>query len=126
MLHLGFCSVCGTGAKALRTCGGCARIVVQCDECDAVWTSATVPSAPFFLKQPELPCPHCAAPLASAPSHWATAEEAGASAWVSEAVASGGITLSSGHPFGDISPPADQLANDQTATDAWNKIDLSE
>ncbi len=121
MLHLGFCSVCGTGARALRSCGGCGAIVVQCDECDAVWASANVMSAPLFLKQPDLPCPHCTASLATSPSHWATAEEAGAAVWVSEALASGAIALSSGHPFGDDSP-----AIDQTASEAWNKFDQSE
>jgi hypothetical protein len=121
MLHLGFCSVCGAGARALRACGGCATLVVQCDECDAVWTEANVMTSPLFLKQPELPCPHCTAPLATPPSHWATAEEASAAAWVTDAVANGVITLSSGHPFGDNSPPVDR-----TDSEAWNKFDLSE
>jgi hypothetical protein len=95
--------------------------LVQCDECDAVWTAAHVTAAPLFLKQPELPCPNCAAPLATPPSHWATAEEASAAPWVADAVASGAMTLSSGHPFGDNSPPSDPTVNE-----AWNKIDLSE
>ena len=48
MYYVGFCRICGTGPLGLRRCGQCGKVVVLCDECDAIWTTADLTSKPRF------------------------------------------------------------------------------
>ncbi|TWT90661.1 hypothetical protein Mal64_10560 [Pseudobythopirellula maris] len=105
MLYVGFCRVCGTGPLGLRLCGGCGALVILCDECDAVWTTADTSAPPAFSDEPELPCPHCEASLVDAPSRWATREEVASCDWLASAIDAGELSLESGKPF---EPNADE------------------
>jgi len=110
MFYIGFCRICGTGPLGLRTCGGCGRIVVLCDECDAVWTDADVAAEPAFSNDPALPCPSCSQSLFDSPSHWATRDEINGSEWLADAIAKGSISLEEGVP---LAPPSDDSAHDE-------------
>ncbi|MEM6654517.1 MAG: hypothetical protein AAF596_01815 [Planctomycetota bacterium] len=100
MWYAGFCRVCETGPLGLRVCGCCERVVLLCDECDAVWTSADASSPPSFSANSKLPCPHCEASLLDPPSRWATRAECEATPWIAEAVAAGELELRKGEPLG--------------------------
>lgn len=78
---VGFCPSCGTGPVGIRRCGGCHQLFALCDECDAIWSSPRLETKPRFLEQPDLPCPNCATPLASKPSHWAGFREIEPAGW---------------------------------------------
>ena len=69
--YFGFCKRCGTGPLAARVCGGCERLWVICDECDATWPDPKCEGEPIALSDPDLPCPVCNASLIQPPSRWA-------------------------------------------------------
>lgn len=104
MHYFGFCRLCGTGPLGLRKCGGCNSVVVLCDECDAVWTTADVTLPPQLTDDPTLPCPHCDASLVAAPSSWATREDIDATPWLRDALEAGEIELQTGKPFAPQGP----------------------
>lgn len=81
MLHVGTCSVCGTGTIGIRVAASSCSVVGMCDECDAVWLDALLQDGPHFLPQPELPCPRDGSSLRSPPAHWADEVEAGNAGW---------------------------------------------
>ena len=96
MYYVGFCRICGTGPLGLRECGECGRVVVLCDECDAVWTDADFSAAPIFASEDGLPCPNCEASLYDTPSRWATKKKINATDWVRKAVEAGDIEVKRG------------------------------
>jgi hypothetical protein len=81
MYHVGICSICHEGALGIRICGGCEAAVVLCDECDSLWLEPDCAEPPIFLKQPDAPCPNCAASLYQDPSHWADQVEIEQHGW---------------------------------------------
>jgi hypothetical protein len=88
MFYVGFCRICGTGPLGLRSCGGCSRIAVLCDECEAVWPDSNLVATPIMDEgkiDENTPCPKCHQSLLAAPSHWATAEEIAATDWLQQA-----------------------------------------
>ena len=99
MHYVGFCRICGTGPLGLRRCGGCDSVVILCDECDAVWTSAELKASPTLTDDPQLPCPRCEASLVGEGSAWATRAEIDATPWLAEAIAGGQLQLATGESF---------------------------
>jgi len=99
MYYLGFCRICSTGPLGLRRCGKCGNVVVLCDECDAIWTSADFAAKPCFAKAGELPCPECQASLIDSPSRWATQAEIEAIDWLQQALDQGDFRLQRGAAF---------------------------
>ena len=104
MYYLGFCRICSTGPLGLRWCGGCGNVVVLCDECDAVWTSADLNAKPYLASVGELPCPECNFSLVDTPSRWATKSQIEACDWLQKAIEQGEIELKLGSAF---APEAD-------------------
>jgi len=104
MHYVGFCRICGTGPLGLRRCGGCKSVVILCDECDAVWTTADLASSPVLTDDPHLPCPVCHDSLVGKSSSWATREEIDASPWLAEAVAANTLELATGESFAPHGP----------------------
>ncbi len=99
MLYVGFCRMCGTGALGLRTCGGCAGVVVVCDECDVAWIDEDLSDPPATTGSETLPCPHCEASLYDPPSHWTTGDEVQQSDWLTHALDHNRLTLEVGQAF---------------------------
>lgn len=94
MHAVGTCRICGTGALGLRECGGCGEIVVLCDECDAVWTSADFSAKPHYAGENDLPCPYCATSLLREPSRWAAKSRIDKLAWLQTALQTGELEVS--------------------------------
>ena len=117
MYYAGFCRICETGPLGLRACGACGQIVLLCDECDAIWTTADVDAPPYLTSEPELPCPTCAASLFAAPSHWANMEEIESTDWLQKAISTGQIFLNEGEAF-EPSENLDLAENDGTEPEA--------
>ncbi|MEM9185857.1 MAG: hypothetical protein AAGB00_05105 [Planctomycetota bacterium] len=115
MHYAGFCRLCETGPLGVRKCGGCQALLLLCDECDAVWTTADPTASPVTTDDPDLPCPHCRASLVGDDSSWANAAEIAGANWLADAVGAGTLTLRTGKPFApsgpaEISPtPTDDL-----------------
>ncbi|MEM6328780.1 MAG: hypothetical protein AAF790_00875 [Planctomycetota bacterium] len=105
MYYAGFCRSCGTGPLGLRRCGGCEAIVLLCDECDAVWTSADTSAPPVLSEDPSLPCPHCTASLIGPSSAWATREQIDRTPWLVQAEQQG-MKLNAGEAFAPDGPAA--------------------
>ncbi|MEM8864224.1 MAG: hypothetical protein AAGF31_01605 [Planctomycetota bacterium] len=109
MLYIGLCRLCETGPLGLRYCGGCGNVVIMCDECDALWTSADVESKPVLSDEADLPCPTCENSLVGDYSSWATREQCLATPWIADAFAAGQIELKVGTPLAlDASNPEDE------------------
>lgn len=99
MYYVGFCPVCKAGPLTLRTCGSCGKVVILCDECDAVWTSADFTAKPLLGSKGKLPCPECGASLFESSSHWTTEEEIHAADWLQQAIDSGELRIQRGSAF---------------------------
>lgn len=99
MYYVGFCRICGTGPLGLRLCGGCGNVVVLCDECDAMWTTADLTAKPHLPQTNDLSCPHCNRSLIGAPSRWANLRQIKAADWLREALESGALQLQLGSAF---------------------------
>ena len=82
-------------------------MVVLCDECDAVWTSADLDATPQFAQAGELPCPRCEASLFDSPSRWATKAQIEGTDWLQDAIGSGRLRLKQGSAF---APEAEDVA----------------
>ncbi|MGI9456179.1 MAG: hypothetical protein ACR2NU_06420 [Aeoliella sp.] len=109
MFYVGFCRACGTGALGLRTCSGCASVVVVCDECDMAWVDEDFSDPPASSGGETLPCPHCEASLYDEPSHWSTRDEVDHCEWVTHAIDHERLTLDVGQAF---TPEVDDLESD--------------
>lgn len=99
MFSIGCCRLCETGPLGLRKCGACEKIVVLCDECDAVWTTTDTAAAPVVLGNEDVPCPLCEASLFGQASAWASREEVEATDWLASAIDSGRVVLEMGAPL---------------------------
>lgn len=108
MFYVGICRLCGTGPLGLRRCGDCGRVVVLCDECDAVWTGADLEVPPRVTDDPDLPCPHCKATLVGGGSSWASRQEIDDEPWLAKAVSTGAFQLRIGKPFAPNGPARDE------------------
>ncbi len=76
------CSVCGGGACGVRRCSDETTLVVMCDECDAVWTSADLQaSRAIFPTGPDFLLPGSTVSVAGPVSRWATASEIDEGGW---------------------------------------------
>ena len=95
MFFVGFCRICGTGPLGLCCCGGCGRIVLLCDECEALWPDSDLAAAPK-TGDPIL-CPECQQSLMDEPSHWATAAEIAATDWLQQAFRADRLKLQYAH-----------------------------
>lgn len=107
MYFVGFCRICGTGPLGLRACGKCGNILVLCDECDAIWTTADLTAKPYLPNSSELSCPHCQGSLIDAPSRWANLREIKATDWLRESLESGALQLQLGSA---LAPEAGETA----------------
>lgn len=99
MLFIGLCRLCETGPLGLRSCGQCGRVVVLCDECDAVWRDANTAASPDMADAESLPCPYCDASLNAPPSAWASLEQCEQEAWFCDARNAGGLQVREGEPL---------------------------
>jgi hypothetical protein len=99
MYYIGFCQICSTGPLGLRRCGNCGKVVVLCDECDAVWTSADLQAKPQLYQAEELSCPECKSSLIDSPSGWATQAQIEATKWLQQALDNGDCQLHQGSAF---------------------------
>ena len=115
MLYVGFCRICGTGPLGLRFCGQCGGIVILCDECDAVWTSADLNSKPHFANDLTLACPMCDASLVDPPARWATQDDVHNAAWLDKALKGGELELKLGQAF---TPRENETDSHRAAPDA--------
>jgi len=116
MYYLGFCRICSTGPLGLRRCGECGKVVVLCDECDAIWTSADLMTEPHFAKEGELPCPACQASLIDPPSHWATKAQIEATEWLQKSLESGELLLQRGSAFAPDAAYEDEPTDEDQAS----------
>ena len=125
MYYVGFCRVCGAGPLGVRACGGCASLVVVCDECDAVWVDEDLSEPPAVTGSETLPCPHCEASLYDSPSHWATCEEVDACEWLTQAIDQERLTLEMGQAFTpEVDPKTcSQQGEDLQGTDLSDSLD---
>jgi hypothetical protein len=112
MYYIGFCRICSTGPLGLRRCGECGSVVVLCEECDAVWTSADLKAKPHLAQVGELPCPECNSSLVDAPSRWATKAQIEATDWLQQAILRGEIELQRGSAFAPDAADDDQPQDD--------------
>ncbi len=111
MYYVGFCRLCGTGPLGLRQCGRCNKLLILCDECDAIWTSSDLKAKPFLAQSGELPCPACENSLIETPSRWATQTDIEASDWLQQALEKKQLELRQGTAF------APDATNDTTEGD---------
>jgi len=111
MYYVGFCRICGTGPLGLRRCGGCGKVVVLCDECDAIWTSADLAAKPHLAQAGDLACPDCEASLVNASSRWAKKAEIEATDWLQQALDGGDFQLQQGTAFAPDAADDEEPAN---------------
>ena len=121
MFYVGFCRLCGTGPLGLRRCGSCGKVVVLCDECDAIWMSSDLSAKPYLAQGEELPCPECRGSLLRSPSRWATLADIEASSWLPLALEDGLFELHRGEAFApavrEDKAPCDDDADDDCDDD---------
>lgn len=77
------CPICGGGSIGFRRCGGITKLVLMCDECDAVWLEPTETSAAsaLFPEGPDFRVPGCTFTVGGTGARWATWDEVAAAGW---------------------------------------------
>ena len=79
----GVCPICGGGIVGIRRSSEASRLVLMCDECQAVWLDPgdNGPEAALFPEGPDFMVPGSTFSIASPASRWASRGEVVAAGW---------------------------------------------